>query len=606
VAPPLDASLPRAEYHQRLTARRTVAVERERIHAISGNSRFAVAFLGVVLLIVVFALQWLSPAWLLVPVLGFVAVSAWHARVSRELRSARRAVGFYERGLARFEERWFGTGETGNRYIDEKHPCALDLDLFGPNSLFQLLCSARTRSGADRLASWLLAPAAPDEVRARQAAVAELRGKLDLREDLAIFGADVPEGADLAGLAGWAEAPVVLRSRLLRVVALVLAILGTITLTAWVWSEFVAPDRRLAIAFAVVAIAEAVLALWLGGRVKQVIEPLQRRANALAVFHGVLARLEREEFTSPRLASLRDQLRTTDRLPSERIAQFMGLLELLDSERNLYFKPFALVLLWKTQIALALEEWRATTGPAIRGWLDAVAEFEALASLAAYAYENPADPFPDVVAEGPMFDGVGLGHPLLPREKCVRNDVHLSGGRRLLVVSGSNMSGKSTLLRTVGVNVVLALAGAPVRATQVRLSPLVVGATLRVQDSLQAGRSRFFTEVLRVRQLVELSRGSPPLLFLLDELFAGTNSHDRRDGAEAVVRTLVDAGAIGFITTHDLALTHIAEALGDRATNVHFEDQFENDVVTFDYRMRPGVVQRSNALALMRSVGLKV
>jgi DNA mismatch repair ATPase MutS len=134
----------------------------------------------------------------------------------------------------------------------------------------------------------------------------------------------------------------------------------------------------------------------------------------------------------------------------------------------------------------------------------------------------------------------------------------------------------------------------------------VVGATLRVQDSLQAGRSRFFTEVLRVRQLVELSRGSPPLLFLLDELFAGTNSHDRRDGAEAVVRTLVDAGAIGFITTHDLALTHIAEALSERASNVHFEDQFENDVVTFDYRMRPGVVQRSNALALMRSVGLKV
>jgi DNA mismatch repair ATPase MutS len=182
----------------------------------------------------------------------------------------------------------------------------------------------------------------------------------------------------------------------------------------------------------------------------------------------------------------------------------------------------------------------------------------------------------------------------------------LGGELRVLVVSGSNMSGKSTMLRTVGINTVMALAGAPVRATRLRLSPLVVGATLRIQDSLQAGKSRFYAEITRVRQLVELSKGTPPLLFLLDEFLQGTNSSDRRVGAEAVVRTFVEHGAIGLITTHDLALAEIADLLAPRAANVHFADHFEDGTMTFDYRMRPGVVQKSNALALMRSVGINV
>ena len=196
-----------------------------------------------------------------------------------------------------------------------------------------------------------------------------------------------------------------------------------------------------------------------------------------------------------------------------------------------------------------------------------VGEFEALCSLASYAFENPDDPFPEIATDAACYDGEGLAHPLLP--KCVPNDSarpHRAETlrRRVLIVSGSNMSGKSTFLRTVGVNAVLALAGAPVRARRLRLSPLAVGATLRIQDSLQEGRSRFYAEVLRMRQLVDLSRGPLPLLFLLDEIFAGTNSHDRRLGAESVVRGLVQAGAIGLVTTHDLSLTHIAEQLGPR------------------------------------------
>ena len=590
---------PAAEYQRRLEQRRALVVAQERQHALTGNGRFLVVVLGGLLLLLVLAPRWLHPAWLFLPLLAFFLLSFAHQRVSRTLRRARRAVIYYERGLACLEDRWAERGDWGDRFLEDTHPSALDLDLFGKGSLFQRLCTVRTRRGAEHLAHWLLSPAAPDEVRARQAAVAELRQGLNLREDLALLGADVPAGVDLDGLIRWATAPPILVSRLARPMAFLLAGLGVagllVGLTGYSWLPFL-----------LAASLDGIFVLVMHNRVHRVVAPLERRAHDLAVFYGVLARLEREQFTAPRLVQLRAALDSTGGLPSERIAHLMALLELLDSRRNLFFAPIAALLLWTTHLAFALENWRVSTGPAIGGWLTAVAEFEALCALAAYAYENPDDPFPELIEGEPLFEGEDLGHPLLPAQRCIRNDVVLGRALRLLVVSGSNMSGKSTLLRTVGINAVLAQAGAPVRARRLRLSPLIVGATLRIQDSLQAGRSRFYAEVLRVRQLVGLAGGPQPLLFLLDELFHGTNSHDRRVGAEAVVRALVESGAIGLITTHDLALTHIVDSLAPRATNVHFEDRFEQGTLLFDYRMRPGVVEHSNALALMRSVGLKV
>jgi DNA mismatch repair ATPase MutS len=264
------------------------------------------------------------------------------------------------------------------------------------------------------------------------------------------------------------------------------------------------------------------------------------------------------------------------------------------------------LLFLRSQLAVAIDRWHASYGTAVGEWLRVVGELEALAALATYAYEHPSDPFP-VFAEGTLFDAAALGHPLLSEAVSVRNDVLLGGGGpRVLIVSGSNMSGKSTLLRAIGVNVVLAQAGAPVRAASLRLSPLAIGATLRVEDSLQAGQSRFYAEILRIRAIVERARGPVPALFLLDEILHGTNSYDRRIGAEAIIRALVGAGAIGLVTTHDLALTELAATLGAAAANVHFEDRLENGVMVFDYRMRPGVVEHSNALALMRAVGLDV
>ncbi|HEX8128166.1 MAG TPA: hypothetical protein VF527_03625, partial [Pyrinomonadaceae bacterium] len=264
------------------------------------------------------------------------------------------------------------------------------------------------------------------------------------------------------------------------------------------------------------------------------------------------------------------------------------------------------VLLWPLQFAIAIERWRQSSGTAVARWLAAVGELEALGSLAGYSYEHPDDPFPELLEGEARFEGEALGHPLIPEARSVRTDLRLSDDLRVLIVSGSNMSGKSTLLRTLGTNTVLALAGAPVRARALSLSPLQVGASIRVQDSLQAGASRFYAEITRLRQIVELTEGALPVLFLLDEILHGTNSHDRRIGAEGVVRGLIERRAIGLITTHDLALARIAEELAPRAANVHFEDHLEGGKMTFDYLLRPGTVQRSNALELMRSVGLEV
>ena len=275
-------------------------------------------------------------------------------------------------------------------------------------------------------------------------------------------------------------------------------------------------------------------------------------------------------------------------------------------QHNQFFAPVAAAFLWGTHLAWAIEHWRRVHGSHVRAWLRTAGEFEALSSLAAYRYEHPGDPWPEIVDGSAQFDAKAIGHPLIAAARAVPNDLRLSHETRLLVVSGSNMSGKSTLLRTVGVNAVLAQAGAPVRCARLRLTPLAIGATLRIQDSLQEGRSRFYAEVTRIRELSDVSKGPAPLLFLLDELFQGTNSHDRLVGAAGLLRSFIDRGAIGLITTHDLALTAIADDLAPHAANVHFEDRFEGGEMHFDYRLKQGPVTRSNAIALMRAVGLDI
>jgi len=333
---------------------------------------------------------------------------------------------------------------------------------------------------------------------------------------------------------------------------------------------------------------------------------VEEAAHELGLLSEVLVRMEREQFRCPLLAGLRASLDAEGEPPSRQLARLKRLVENLDSRDNVVVRVLEPFILWTPHLAVRVEDWRAQSGSAVRRWLQAAGDMEALCSLASHAFEHPADPFPEFVPKGPWIEAEALGHPLLAEEKVVRNDIRLGGALQVIVVSGSNMSGKSTMLRTLGINAVLAQAGAPVRARRLLISPLAVGASIRLTDSLQGGVSRFYAEILRLRQILDETGGPLPVLFLIDEFLHGTNSHDRRIGARALVLGLVQRGAIGLITTHDLALAEIADVLGDRAANVHFEDQIENGQIRFDYVMRPGVVRKSNAIELMRSVGLEI
>jgi hypothetical protein len=604
---------PRTTYARLLGERRAAVTVGELRHRRLGYAQLAVAAVALVVVWVALA-RGFTIAWTGIPIAGFIALLMLHERTLRDLERRRRAVRYFENAMARLDGEWAGRGESGERYIDASHPYAQDLDLFGKGGLFELLSTARTHIGEDTLAHWLLAPADPATLRERNAAVDELRPRIDLREDLAVLAEDARTGVDPTALAVWGEAASLLpRGAHLRL--RIFTALGVVTLAAILasgldWTGIFDLPPAVAIAGRYVLIlgilANGFYMHRIGSAVDAIVAAVDKAAHQLGLLSEVLARLEREQFQSPLLARLRARLDIQGQSSSKQLARLAHLAERLDSRDNLFVRMLEMFILWTPRHAAQVEDWRRESGAAVRGWLEAVGEVEALSSFASHAYEHPADTFAEFVEDGGTLDAQAIGHPLIPEGRVVRNDLRMGGALRVLVVSGSNMSGKSTMLRTLGTNVVLAQAGAPVRAARLRLTPLQVGASIRLNDSLQGGVSRFYAEILRLRQILDLTGGERTVLFLIDEFLNGTNSHDRRIGAQALVRGLVERGAVGLITTHDLALADIADSLGERAANVHFEDTVENGQIHFDYVIRPGVVRKSNAIELMRSVGLEI
>lgn len=594
---PTDSAI-EAEYRRRLDERRRALEHLEQRHAQFGYARLAIAAAG----IIVFWRGGLDAlAWLLVPFALFAAVAFAHARLLNRMDRARSAIHFYERGLARIRHEWIGHGRSGERYRQTDHLYADDLDLFGRGSLFELLSTTRTRAGEDVLAGWLLAPAAHTVARARQDAVRELASRLDLRETVAVIGDHVKVAVDAPLLRQWAASGHGIASHALRVAVAGLVATTLLTLVWW-WQT-----GQLGALAVVLLVAQLAMATALRGRVVGVIEAVEAPAHDLDVLATLLRVIERESFESAHLRALQQSLAGTQ-TASKEIDRLSRLVALLASRRNVMFAAPAGLLMWATQWAFAIDAWKRRAGVHIPHWLDVVGEFEALLALGGFAAEHPGYVFPELTDGPPAVAATELAHATLG-PSAVANDLDLGGAEapHLLVVSGSNMSGKSTWMRTIGVTVVLARMGAPVRAAACRLSPLAIGAAIRVQDSLTDGRSRFFAEILRLKHVVELARREQgAVLFLLDEILSGTNSHDRRIGAEAVMVGLVRAGAIGLVTTHDLALARVTDDLGSRAVNAHFDDRFIDGHLHFDYRLKPGVVETSNALALMRSIGIEV
>lgn len=593
---------PRAEYQKRLAVHRAAAAREERRHVRAGNLKLATLAIGIVMAWLCVVENEFRLAWMLIPAGVFAALLVWHERVMQAKSRAAAAENYYLRGIARMDDRWAGGGQAGERFRDGEHIYSDDLDLFGKGCLFELLSTARLPMGENRLAEWLLVPSESNAILERQKTVEELRERVALRESVAVTGEALRARLTPDSLVEWAEGEAAMPGGVSWGLAVVLSIAAATALVYGVEYRTLAP-------LIAVLILEGFVWRWLHKTARDVNRKVNCNAEGLALFSQILGRIESESFTSARMHEFANELRAGGERASARVRKLARVVYWIDSCEGLFAKLLNVPALYTIQVAFAAEAWRRKHGRRMRRWMEITGEMEALLSLSAYAFEHPADPFPEFVeasAGDAMFEGEELAHPLIAAKQCVANSVRLGGGTRLWMVSGSNMSGKSTFLRTVGVNAVLAMAGAPVRAKKLRMTPLYLGTRIRSMDSLLEGRSNFYTEILRIRRVFEWTGREWPLLFLFDELLEGTNSNDRRIGAEGLLAALLAKGAIGIVSTHDLALTEITQKLGPTVRNMHFQDYVENGEMRFDYKLREGVVAHSNALELMRLIGLKV
>lgn len=597
---------PHAEYNNRIQKFERMLLRSESLHRQIGNAKLATVVFGLVLAWLSLSRHLFSAYWVLLAVGIYALLAIQHEKVLRRSANARTAVAFYRRGMARMEDRWAGTGETGERFRDSKHPYSDDLDLFGKGCLFELLSTARLPMGENTLAQWLRFPSPIPVVLVRQQLIVELRESLDLRETLALIGSELRVRLNPESLTQWTEGEATLSSRSIRILIAALSIAAVGGLIFYLTTLNYVP-------LLIVLIIETLIFWRLQKHAERIVSGISANADGLILFSQILKRIEEESFASEPLRQFIAELKSGGSASSHAIRKLARLVFWIDARDSVIGRFLDVTMLYTIQTAFAADAWRKQWGAKMRVWCRIVGEMEALLSLASYSFEHPNDPFPEFAAEGnapaasqPLFDGEDIGHPLIPAAQCVRNSIRLDEHTRILLVSGSNMSGKSTFLRTVGINAVLANAGAPIRGKKLRLSPFAIGTRIHISDSLQEGRSNFYTEILRIRDVFELTNGERPLLFLFDELLEGTNSKDRRIGSNGLIHALIERGAIGIVTTHDLALTEITHSLGSIARNAHFQDFVEDGQMRFDYKLQEGVVAKSNALELMRLIGLKV
>jgi hypothetical protein len=531
----------------------------------------------------------------------FAAVSARRFHCARESRyRTSRLKRFYERAVQRIQGNWVGIGATGEEFRKVDHVYASDLNIFGEGSLFELLCTARTSIGQRGLANYLMESPATGETLLRQEAVRELQGRSDLRERVASLGKFDFLESKWNTFEDWLGSPTLSYPQYLRALAGITSALlagtvlaGLVGLISWI---------HVAIWIAPLVVFHSAVGLIFRSRINEMQSWVQPVSVETQVFREGLRLLAETQFQSVKLKHLADEMRNG----SESVRTLERLLNAFHERQKEWFYGPSLVLLVGTQLGMAIERWRSAHAKSLRIWMQAWAEFEALNALAAYAYENPDNTFPEFAWDEACFEAQSLGHPLLSRGSCVVNDVTLNRKTRFYMVSGSNMSGKSTLLRAIGLNAVLASAGAPVHATALRVSQLSVFASLSVVDSLSNGTSKFLAEVERLRRTIEAATHGSSVLFLVDEIFGGTNSRDRRIATEAVIRALIERGAIGALSTHDLSLCEIGDSGDLQGVNVHMGSRNGGDPLNFDYRLKPGVTTEANALAIARMAGVPV
>jgi hypothetical protein len=544
-------------------------------------------------------------------IVGFIVLVVRHARISGQEIWYRELAQVALEARHRRLRRWGEFEESGSEPPPD-HPYADDLDVFGHASLHVLLGTTCTRPGADMLTDWLLAPAPPEIVKQRQHAARELAPAIDFRDELQAMGriAGPVEPKQLKFLLEWAESPAwLLPMRGLKWLAAVLpmlmiagAALHVFSVVPYLWiipiGVAIGVTRRYTI------------------RIHEDFSRTSSGESGLRRYHTLVAHVAAGRFEDPLLAELRESLigsgeaSAEPEAPAEALKRLFRLVELSNVRYNaqVHF-PLNVLTLWDIHVLVRLERWKNRHGAALRSWMKALGRTDALSALAGLAHAHPDWAFPEIADGSPRLEATGLGHPLLAPEMAIRNDVSLGPPGNLLLVTGSNMSGKSTLLRAIGANVILAGAGGPVCAEMMALPVADLRTSMRIRDSLEEGISYFMAELKRLKAVCDAASeaNEKPVLYLLDEILQGTNTAERQIAARRILRHLLDQRAIGAVTTHDLTLAD-AEDLKEQAVLVHFRESLEasegGPPIAFDYQLRQGLATSTNALRLMEIMGL--
>lgn len=567
------------------------------------NLLIAVSILA--LLVTAFAegtAMWIGFATVAILAFGVVRFLQSRAMAAHDWAEVRRQI--HERHVARISGEW-RTFET-SLAAPPHHPFALDLDLVGPTSLLQRIDTTHTKQGENTLLRWLSEPATPAELKRRQDAVGELSENEQFREDLEAAGCiaqhkgKLDEGpfrqfTEQRGLFDERPSLVWIATGLPLITAVLLALGWLGLVPGW------AP--------AISVLLQAAVTVFTGGVVTQRFELVAARRGFAEALVQLLRATEQAPVQSELLQELRAKLSPGGALPSKQFAgldRWSGLSDL--RHQVLAHLPINWLLLWDLQVLFQLERWTKRHKKNADALFEAIGAFEALSALATLLAVDDHASVPEITSgsEGPGLSADGLAHPLLPAEARVTNDVCLMGAGSCLVVTGSNMAGKSTLLRAVGLNLALALAGGPVCARRFSCSPVRIRASMRAEDDLGQGASYFHAELSKLRGVIEGAEAQPPIFFLLDELLRGTNARARHVGAKAVIEHLLDRGALGLVATHDVQLGLLEEERPSLVRNAHFTDVVIDGEMTFDYRLQEGVVKTSNALRLLQLAGIEV
>ncbi len=562
---------------------------------------FVVAIIGIVYLANA-RLSEIFIAVLIGSVIGFVFIIRWHQSIKQKYEHTERLATINKEELHRLNYQ-LHSFDTGSIYQDARHPYSGDLDVFGEHSLFQLLNRSATRKGKDYLADWLRQPAVKPEILLRQEAALELKDQLDWRQTQQAHGRQVDTTQEeIQQLLTWVSSPLAISNqRAYRVVQYVFSALTILLIIA----AFALPAVHWYVPMVVILINMAII-----GTTAKAAEKVHQQTNksvsTLKAYRHMMEGVEQQSFRFAKLQSLQSRLKSNGKSASTSVKELSYILSNFDARGNMMYHLLNVIFLLDVYWLLRADRWKNRTKDHIEGWLNSMGEVEALDSIASFAFAQPDFTFPTISSERHCIRTEAMGHCLIPPQQRVDNDFAMEGRGTINIITGSNMSGKSTFLRTIGTNMVLALSGAPVCAQQFEVAVMQVFSSMRTQDSLEENVSSFYAELQRLRQLLTmLETPQLPVLFMLDEILKGTNSHDRHHGAASLIKQLGKLDASGFVSTHDLELGKLADEL-PKLRNYNFTSTISGDEIHFDYRLHDGVCRSFNASKLMEKMGIAI